>query len=748
MEDEFTNSVESGLKLAKRIYNGKDRFVSPPRPVVGMDKDAASRTTYLPTAPMVYAVIGDPAIVDNPDVPSYQPHVHGRCDPPALIPLQMNEIAMEVECDLDTAFVSVRGSWRVHCVMGSKSCDCRLMVPMGEQGSILGVEIEVARRLCSTQLMQMEETQDMEKATKGENGGFLKPQMFSLTVPKVDGGSNLSIKVSWLQQLLYTNGQFSLNVPFDFPEYITPPGKRFPTKEKIQLNVNSGLAMEVTCDTASHPLKEKRRQMGKMGFLYEADVLKWSTTDFRFSYTVSANDIFGCLLLQSPSVHDFDQREIFCMYLFPGQIKQVFRKEVVFLVDISGSMQGKPLENARNAIATALSKLSPKDSFSIIAFNEETSAFSSSMEFATEEVIERATQWMSERCVAGGGTNILAPLNEAMEILANACNSTTHIFLVTDGSVEDERNICNVVRTHMKNIGSTCPRISTFGIGSYCNHYFLRMLALIGRGYYDAAYDADSIETRLQRLFTIASSSILANITVESFDDLDDFEVYPFPLPDLSSECPLILSGRYRGNFPDTVKVKGILADMRGTAIDMKVQKAKDISLDKVFVRRWIDVLTSQAWFSESKQLEEKIVKMSLQAGVTSEYTHMVLLQNDNQKPVFETEAKRKSSENIQSNVRRIALLRGLGIGFGNVTATMENAPVGFGNENLAETNEVYVKAKRCCSKLGYCCCCPCCISACSRINDQCMVALAQLCAALSCLGCAGCIDLCCNDSD
>lgn len=134
----------------------------------------------------------------------------------------------------------------------------------------------------------MEEIQDMEKATKGENGSVLKPQMFSLTVPKVsyqtfrwgefhvvfsilflkfsllllrlfffkvDGGSNLSIKVSWLQQLLYTNGQFSLSVPFDFPEYITPPGKRFPTKEKIQLNVNSGLAMEVTCNTASHPLK-------------------------------------------------------------------------------------------------------------------------------------------------------------------------------------------------------------------------------------------------------------------------------------------------------------------------------------------------------------------------------------------------------------------------------------------------------------------------------------------------------------
>ena len=129
MADDFTKSVEDGLKLAKRIYFGKDRSVMPPKPV-SMDKSSKS---YLPTAPMVYAVVFDPAIVDNPDIPSYQPHVYGRCDPAALIPLQMNGIALEVDCYLDTAFVTLTGSWRVHCVMGSRSCDCRLAVPMGEQ---------------------------------------------------------------------------------------------------------------------------------------------------------------------------------------------------------------------------------------------------------------------------------------------------------------------------------------------------------------------------------------------------------------------------------------------------------------------------------------------------------------------------------------------------------------------------------------------------------------------------------------
>ena len=71
--------------------------------------------------------------MDNPDIPSYQPYVHGRCDPPALIPLDMQGIAMEVDCYMDTAFVTVNGTWRVHCIASSRYCDCRIAVPMGEQ---------------------------------------------------------------------------------------------------------------------------------------------------------------------------------------------------------------------------------------------------------------------------------------------------------------------------------------------------------------------------------------------------------------------------------------------------------------------------------------------------------------------------------------------------------------------------------------------------------------------------------------
>ncbi|PIA27616.1 hypothetical protein AQUCO_07600054v1 [Aquilegia coerulea] len=603
----------------------------------------------------------------------------------------------------------------------------------------------------------MEGQTDTDKPqTKQEDGWFLKPQIYTLTIPQVDGGSNFSVKVSWSQKLLYDAGQLTLNVPFDFPEYVSPAGKKFAKREKIQLNVNSGTASEVLCKTTSHPFKETRRQVGKLGFLYEADVLTWSSTNISFSYMVSSSDTLGGLLLQSPSVHDLDQRDIFCMFLFPGNnnSKKVFRKQVVFLVDSSESMRGTPLENVRNALNAALSKLNPEDSFNIIAFNGETYLFSSSLELATKETIERALQWISINFIAGGGTNILLPLNQAMEMLSNTSDTVPLIFLITDGSVEDERHICDVMKKHMENKGPISPRISTFGIGKFCNHYFLQMLALIGRGYYDAALELDAIEVRMQRLFTAASNIILTNITIDCFEHLEAFEAYPSHIPDLSSGCPLIVSGRYQGKFPDALKARGTKADLSNFVIDLKLQRAKDIPLEKVCVKQQINLLTAQAWLSQSKHLEVKVAKMSIQFGFSSEYTRMILLQTEEGKQgiqsvdIQEIPNKGDMQKLVDSRSRKVSLLKGLGIGFGDLDATTKNIFPGFGEPQLPEiAGEVFINAaSSCCTKLANCCCCYCCIRVCSRMNDQCMIALTQLLTALACLGCLSCCDVCSSD--
>ncbi|KAF5931737.1 hypothetical protein HYC85_027908 [Camellia sinensis] len=672
MAADIASSVDFGLKLSKRLYYGKDQSLSSPPKTAAMEKSSEG---YVPTAVMVYAVISEPSIVDNPDVPSYQPYVHGRCDPPALIPLHMHRIEMEVDCYLDTAFVTVSGTWRVHCVMSSKSCDCRIMIPMGDQGSVLGVEVDDGRRSYHTQLIPMEDAKDSEKVAKAKDGFLLKWQIYTLKVPQVEGGSNIFMKASWSQKLLYEDGKFCLSVPFSFPAYVKPVGKKIAKREKIMLSVNPGTGTEVLCKTSSHPLK-------------------------------------------------------------------VFRKEVVFLVDISGSMRDGPIENAKSALLAALSKLSLIDSFNIIAFNVDTQLFSSSMVLATKEAKENATQWISRNFIAEGGTNILLPLTQALEMLEKTSDSIPLIFLITDGAVEDERHICNAVQSQFTNRKrSICPRICTFGIGSYCNHYFLQMLAQIGRGYYDAAFAVDSVNFQIQRLFNAASSVILANITIDALECLDSLELYPNLIPDLSSGSPLIVSGRYHGNFPDSVKASGLLPDMSNFTVELEVQKSKNIPLDRVFARRQIDILTAHAWLLENKQLEEKVAKMSIQTRVPSEYSHVILVQTDKGKPDPE-------SVSIQEKVadligKKIIFLRNLGIGFGNLAATVENRPPSTEEVKLHETSEIMAKAAaRCCSRLLDRCCCMCFIQACSWMNDQCAVALTQLCTALACFECLNC---CCE---
>ncbi|KAK1416926.1 hypothetical protein QVD17_26045 [Tagetes erecta] len=746
---EFSKSVETGLRLSKRIYYGKNMSQThhPPTPPTmtkcpTLQSQSSSTSSFNfsdkhhPTAPMVYAMISDPDVVDNPDIRSYQPHVYGRCNPPALIPLYMHGVSMHVECCLDTAFVEVTGAWRVHCVTASACCDCRIAIPMGDQGSILDVDVETIKRSYFTKLIIPDDEKDSDQVTKMKDGFMMKRNTYTLKIPQVEGGSIIHVKVRWSQKLLYQGHEFCINVPFTFPSYVLPLDKTIPKREKVSLNVSSAIETMVTCTFATHPLKVLQQQQAEeASFLYEAEVLKWSTQDFCFAYS-------------RPSMYDFDQRDIFCFYLFPGTKKdsKVYRKEIVFLLDISGSMRDAPLEKSKYAIGASLSKLNDGDSFNIIAFNGDIRSFSSSLELATEETITNATEWMWENLVAEGGTNLMRPLKQALDMFGETCKTIPFIFLITDGTVEDERDICNMIKRSSIDRGMNSPRICTFGIGPYCNHYFLQMLAYIGRGYYDAAHDVDSIDDRMQRLLDNVSSPMLANVTLDALETLESYELYPFRIPDLLSGSPLIIAGRYQGKFPEFTKARGLLADLSTYMIGIKVRQIMDVC-----AKMEVDVLTAHAWLEQNNLMEEKIAKMSLQRGVPSEYTRMILVQNDKLNPSLN--ALMLDEKLSKSMNKKMIHLRNICVGFGNLKATVENLPPGIEDVKLNEAVKIVMKAASSCygymSSWG---CWRCLMQIWSQVrNDQCAIAVAQLCTALACLEfldcccelCDSCIDLC-----
>ncbi|KAF0922327.1 hypothetical protein E2562_031819 [Oryza meyeriana var. granulata] len=752
MEEDFARAVDDGLKLSKRLV--LPGGAPPPRPVAAMERAVAGVpdvASLLPTAPMAYAVVVDPGAVDSPDVPSYQPHVYGRLDPPALIPLQMREVDLSVDCAAGCAAaeVAVRVRWWVHCITRSRDCHCRLVVPMGEQGSILGAEVTVGKSSYKTHVIDVED-QGAIKIAKTESGGLLKCKFFSLTIPQVGGGEDIFATIRWSQKLLYDNGQFSVDIPFQFPQYVNPLPKVFMKKEKIQLTLNSGVSKEVLLKGSSHPLKERSRQGEKLSFFHEAIVENWSNKDFTFAYSVYSGDLSGGMLVQPSTLPDYDDRDMFCIFLLPrnNQKRKVFRKAAVFIIDTSGSMQGKPLESVKNAMYTALSELVKGDYFNIITFNDELHSFSSCLEQVSEKTIENAKEWMNANFIAEGGTDIMHPLSEVIALLSNSYDALPQIFLVTDGSVEDERNICHSVKEQLSTRGSKSPRISTFGLGSYCNHYFLRMLASVGKGHYDAAFDTGSIEGRMLQWFQKASSTIVTNISIDATKYIQEFEVDSEYIQDISSKCPLCVSGRYQGKLPETLTAKGYLADMSEISIELKVQHIKDIPLDKVLAKQQMDLLTAKAWFYENNQLERKVVKLSIQNNTPSEYTRTVLLQTIVEKIDQAQQANQKPKKNSSPNDQSATSLNGLTLGFGDIAATRENLSPGFGDTKAPERFEMFEKAVGCCSRLADCCCCMCVINTCSKINDRCAIVMVQFCGALSCLACFECCSLCCGGSD
>uniref|UniRef100_J3LPN1 VWFA domain-containing protein n=1 Tax=Oryza brachyantha TaxID=4533 RepID=J3LPN1_ORYBR len=750
MEEDFARAVEDGLKLSKRLVLPGGGAPSP-RPLAPMDR-SLDVTSLLPSAPMAYAVVVDPAAGDSPDVPSYQPHVYGRLDPPALIPLHVREVDLAVDCAYagsPAAEVTVRARWWVQCIARSRDCHCRLVVPMGDQGSILGAEVTVGKRSYKTHVIEVED-QGSVNIAKTESGGLLKSQFFSLTIPQVGGGEDIFATIRWTQKLLYDNGQFSVDIPFRFPQYVNPLPKVFMKKEKIQLTLNSGVSKEVLLKGSSHPLKERSRQGEKLSFFHEAVVENWSNKDFTFSYSVYSGDLSGGMLVQPSTLRDYDDRDMFFIFLLPGnnQKRKIFRRAAVFIIDTSGSMEGKPLQSVKNAMYTALSELVHGDYFNIITFNDELHSFSSCLEQVSDKTIENAKGWMDSNFIAEGGTDIMHPLSEAIALLSSSNDALPQIFLVTDGSVEDERNICLTVKEQLATRGSKSPRVSTFGLGSYCNHYFLRMLASIGRGHYDAAFDTGSIEGRMLQWFQKASNTTVTNISIDATKYIQEFEVDSECIQDISANYPVCVSGRYQGKLPEVLIAKGYLADRSEISIELRVQHIKDIPLDKVLAKQQMDLLTAKAWLYENDQLKRKVAKLSIQNSIPSEYTHTVLLQTILEKIDQAQQGKQKPKKNTSPNEQLATSLNGLSLGFGDVAATRENLSAGFGDTKPPERFEMFEKAVGCCSRLADCCCCMCFINACSKMNDRCAIALAQFCGALSCLACVECCSLCCGGSD
>ncbi|TKB03393.1 marine proteobacterial sortase target protein [Alteromonas portus] len=228
--------------------------------------------------------------------------------------------------------------------------------------------------------------------------------------------------------------------------------------------------------------------------------------------------------------------------LTPPQVNpddlQDFPRDVTFIIDTSGSMGGRPIEDAKAALKLAVGRLDSKDRFNIVAFNSNYTKLFSQPTNTKPHNIKTALSFISE-LHANGGTEMAAALNEALSAQPKE-NYVKQVVFITDGAVGNETALFSLIQ---QKLGSA--RLFTVGIGSAPNSYFMTRAAQFGRGSYVFIDNQNNIQKEMQRLFTKLESPVLSNLSLTLPKDMrhsNKVEVYPKRLPDLYAGEPLLIN--------------------------------------------------------------------------------------------------------------------------------------------------------------------------------------------------------------
>lgn len=402
-----------------------------------------------------------------------------------------------------------------------------------------------------------------------------RANIFTQKVANIEPGKQIDISVRYFNTLQYDDGAYE----FVFPMVVGPrfnpagtsdgvgavprnannvsgqktevaylaPDERSGHDISVSLKINAGVDIEsihcVNHAIKETPVSETQRQIT----LSAADSIP--NKDFVLRYRVAGTQIKTALL-----THKDDQGQYFTMMVYPpADLEQVERSpmEMVFVLDCSGSMRGKPLGQSKNAIAHALQTLTPRDTFQIIQFSNNASQLGTEPVLATDENIKAGLKYLYS-LNGGGGTQMIEGIRAALDFPHDEGRFRLVSFM-TDGFIGNEQQILQTL--HQK-LGES--RIFSFGVGSSPNRMLMNRMALLGKGavaYLSLNDDATEIMDRFNKRI---SHPAMTDLRID-WGNMNVADVYPQRLPDLIVGRPVVVTGRFKGE-PGQIKINGLVA--------------------------------------------------------------------------------------------------------------------------------------------------------------------------------------------
>jgi Ca-activated chloride channel family protein len=344
--------------------------------------------------------------------------------------------------------------------------------------------------------------------------------------------------------------------------------------------------------------------------------------DFELYFSVAEEEIGLSLLTHRPEGEDG-----FFLLLVAPQVEiekaEVVAKDVLLVLDTSGSMQGEKIQQAKAALDFVLDDLQPQDRFNVAAFSTGVRHYARNPQSAAQ--VEEAQHWV-QQLEAAGGTAINRALLETL-VQVDPDRLTILIFLTdglpTEGVTEPDMILANVAREAEGNV-----RLFTFGVGHDVNTLLLDGIAQAHRGASAYVTPGQSIEEVVSGFYAKVTTPVLANPELY-FGGVHVDELYPYPLPDLFAGTQLVVVGRYRRGGPAELTLNGEVNQVRqGFKFDDLT--FRDHGGEPFIARLWATrkighLLDQIRLHGKEPELVDEVVQLSLRYGIATPYTSFLV---------------------------------------------------------------------------------------------------------------------------
>jgi Ca-activated chloride channel homolog len=516
--------------------------------------------------------------------------------------------------------------------------------PLPSNSAVDDMTMKVGDRTIRGKIMKRGEAREVYENAKnaGQTASLLdqeRPNIFTQAIANIMPNEKVLIEISYVETLKYDEGSYEFVFPMVVGPRYTPASMNATQKQNIKppvaVTTRAGhdISIEINLD-AGVPVEEIRsisHELETINLSSNSSSIKLKSEktipnkDFILRYDVTGKKINDAIL-----THSEGRGGYFSLILQPPdkiESRDVTPKEIVFVLDTSGSMSGFPIEKAKESMKMALDGLYPNDTFNLITFAGDTAILFDKPVPATKGNLAKAQAFLDSR-QGGGGTEMMKAIKASLD----ASDSQEHLRIVcfmTDGFIGNDGEILSEIQKHPN------ARVFSFGIGSSVNRFLLQKMADEGRGEAEFVSLQDDGTKAAKRFHERIRNPLLTDISID-WNGLEVDDVYPKRQPDLFSAKPLVIHGRYTKSGSGTIKLKGKFAGqevIREIPVNFSENAAGNDVLATLWARTKIDDLMSADYNSVAQngktkpEIEQTITQLGLEYRLMTQFTSFVAVE-------------------------------------------------------------------------------------------------------------------------